>query len=301
MNAQTILSTKLTSKNQAQAMRAGFIDKLEFSLKDINLTREDIINEFQANEIKHEEGSFRNRQCYIKAFMPNSVIYLVYSWSSKKVYKAITKPSDFESYQDFIKEFTNTLGGQKTIEELPITRIDKTIDIALSLIEIERGLIVKFKRAMGLFSYESGGSTGLQIGKNDEVIKVYSRTKKAKLNYPCSRIEIMNKGSKIQFKTLRELRSFWSEKNGLVDQSFKHIQLNDVLFKQVNQSRRDQLYYLVSTFPYMLVRARLNDNGNFNRDYKKVHNLRAWELQPTEIFNTGMRIFFKNDENKVEL
>ncbi len=90
---------------------------------------------------------------------------------------------------------SDTLGSQKIIEELPITRIDKTIDIALSLTEIERGLIVKFKRAIGLFSYESGGSTGLQIGKNDEVIKVYSRTKKAK-----GIIQEYRLGNRLRFK-----------------------------------------------------------------------------------------------------
>lgn len=296
MNAKAILSTKLTSESPINATHAGFLDKLEFNLRPLDLNRDHVASEFDMNDIEYEDGCFKNRQCYLKAKTESSEFYFVYSFNSRSIFKAIAKPSDFSCYHDFIKEFSDTLGSQKTIEELPITRVDKTIDIALSLEEVERGITVKFKRAISLFSYESGGSTGFQVGKNDEVIKLYSRTKKANLNYPCSRIEILNKGSKIQFKTLRELKRFWVEDNGLLDHSFKNIKLNNVIFKKIEVDREKQLYWLVSAIPYMLARARLNNNGNFIRDFKKVHYLEAWGLQPTEIFNTGMRNFFKNTE-----
>lgn len=301
MNDKSILSTKLTSENRKNVTLAGFLDKLEFSLRDTDLSREDIINELTANEIEFTEDCFRNRQNYIKAITPNSEIYFVYTYSSKKLFKAITKPSDFKSYDQFIKEFSDVFACEEIIENLPIIRVDKTIDIALSLFEVERGINIKFKRAMTMHSYESGGSTGFQVGKNNEVIKIYSRTKKAKLGYDCTRVEIMNKGNKVQFKTLKELKGFWVNHQRLLDHSFKNITLNTVEFTKINNTRSDQLYWLVSTFPYMLVRARLNDNGNFQRNFKKVHYLKPWGMQPTEIFNTGMRKFFNITEIKGEI
>jgi hypothetical protein len=302
MKATTILSTKLTSQNMKNASLAGFIDKIELNAKSLSHNLKLYQDHLDSIEVKYELGQFRKGRQHFLSITPQSgnKVYILYSWKTKDVYRFILNPSEHTTYDVFIQSIGTLLGSIDKIESLTITRLDKTIDIALFLNEITRGLLVKHKRYTHMYSFESGGFTGINLGKNDEVIKIYNRNKKTPLIAPCTRIEIQCKGSKIAFPTLHELKVFWKTNSNPIDHSFKHISLNNVTILESTNKKTSEISTFLSRLPYMFVRSMLNTNSNFTRDYGKIHTLTPWKLQPAEIFNTGMRTFFNTNDSEAK-
>lgn len=303
MKAVNILSTKLTSKNIQNANHAGFIDKLFLDAKSLNLNKLDFINNFKSISFdKYEDGNFkRSRELRLAVTTPaDNTIYLKYRYSTNQVYQIVLNPSCYSSYQIMISDIDFIL-AEEFIETLPITRIDKTIDIAIGAHEIHRGLEIKHKRSIKVYDIKSGRTDNIQVGKKPEIHKIYDKQALAKYDFPCTRLEAFCTGNKVEFPNLKEMKRTWQESLIYQDQTFKYVQLNDVHFKKLTKEsakkKASELELFIRYMPYCLARSYLNRKGNFDRDYKKLINLVPWGTQPTEILNTGLRKFFNYSDS----
>lgn len=296
MSRSLILSSKLTSTNYQESSLSGFLDKIKLNSRSLDLKVDELIKELVVNKISHETGQFRSRENYLKVLTKsNSPVYLTFNWATKQITNIILNPSTYSKYECFILDVSDCILTRGILESLPINRLDKTIDIASHPIEIYRGLEVKFKRIATAYGLESGLMTGLQLGKGQEIIKVYHKSRRSQLPFDCTRIEIACTGKKIQFTCLKEMVAFWRHESKLRDSSFMNIQLNTFL-KTSNCKKAYELEVLTTNLAYSVAKQMLNKNGNFHRDYKNRHTLTPLNNQPDNIFNEGMRIFFNSDD-----
>jgi hypothetical protein len=301
MTSTGILSSKLTSQNIQNHSYSGFIDKLILDARTLEVHKDELREHLDNLEIKYEDGSFRGGGLRLKIFVNEiSVTYAKYNYFTKQLSLLILNPSSYSSYSSFTKETLSIFGPIQVIEELPITRIDKTVDITLSYEEISRGFDVKHKRAVNVYQFMSAQNRSIDIGKSPEVIKLYNRTHKAKLTFPCTRLEVCLIRNKILFKNLYELKSYWMSSAYIPDSTFKNVSFNSIEINKQNKSSDQKKEYKISVlldhFPYFLIKSLLNGRGNFIRDYKKILKLVPYRVQPSEIFNTGMRKFFNDDD-----
>ncbi len=301
MSTEHILSTKLTSENYHNTYYAGFYDKIILNAKPLELGKTIFKNHLHSMNVEFEEGSFRKGGMRFKILTKSQeTIYVKYSYSTGQITQLIFNPSSYSTYSEFVKDSFELIGSQEVIEQLPIIRLDKTVDITLGFTEVLHSLVTKFKRSSKAHSFSSGKLTGLELGKSPEVIKVYDRSKKAKLSFPCTRLEACCTGNKTEFPNLGELRRTWEKGDLYFDRTyqnatFNHLEILDGSSKK-GIEKAGELRVLCEYFPYLLVKSCLYQNGNFARDYGPIHRLIPWGAQPSVIFNTGVRKFFNADE-----
>lgn len=134
MNTQSILSKELTSKTYHNSFSSGFIDKLELDAKKLNHHIRMYEDNLKSLNVNYRYGRFRKGGHYYLEYttIDGYSNYILYSWHTKIVYKYILNPSHFTDYEEFRSCCLEPLGAISDIESLPITRIDKAIDISLS-------------------------------------------------------------------------------------------------------------------------------------------------------------------------
>ncbi len=295
MNLTAILSTKLTSKNIQHSNYSGFIDKLELNAKSLELSKSDLILHLRSQSILFQEASFRKGGLCLEITTPMKVkVYAKINYVSQYISKLILNPSYYENYKQFSSDALSLFGKISTIELLPVTRLDKSLDIACSYELVSRGFDIKNKRSANAYQYSSGINTGIDIGKTPEVMKLYDTSLKAKLSFPCTRLEACLTRNKINIDNIFELRQLYNKNSNYVDHTFSKTSFNDIEFSNTKSESTTKLSILCDHLPYLYVRCRLNHHGNFRRDYAKLHILVPWRAQPSIIFNTAMRKFFND-------
>jgi len=306
MSGSPILSSKLTSDNYKSNFYAGFIDKIILNAKSLNQDKYVFLDHFKSMGLIVEDGCFRGGGARLEVTLPNKdKAYLRYNYHSKQIMSFILNPSMYRDYNDFQNSLLSYLGYVPTIEGLPITRIDKTVEITLSLDEVLRGVDVKNKRSTKIYEFRSGIFDGLEVGKKPEVLKLYNKTKKAKLNFPVTRIEAYCIRNKIDLKTLTEMKKSFHIGSHYRDKTFDNICLSNLEFnKPLNKMQSDkveELRILCNHLPFTIAKSLKNRNRNFDRDFGNLHRLEPWKIQPNVIFNKGVRNFFNPDDYEEEV
>ncbi|MFT6630432.1 MAG: hypothetical protein ACJAS4_000370 [Bacteriovoracaceae bacterium] len=301
MKLADILSSKLTSQNIQNHCYGGFIDKIILDARTLEIHKDELREHLDNLELKYEDGSFRGGGLRIKIrITQDSTAYAKYNFFTKQLSQLILNPSSFSYYSSFKYEVLSIFGPLDVIQLLPLTRIDKTVDITLSYEEVSRGFNVKHKRSVNIYQFMSAQNRSIDIGKSPEVIKLYNRTFKAKLNFPCTRLETCLIRNKIGYKNLKELEEFWVSDKSKEDTTFKNVSFNSIEIHNQNnlpdKKKQNKISVLLDHFPYFLIKSLLNNKGNFLRDYKKIVELLPYKIQPNAVFTTGMRIFFNEDE-----
>lgn len=305
MNHSAILSSKLTSQNNNNATAAGFLDKIELKAIELELDKNDLKENLKSLEVPFEDGRFKNGGYMIKFKSPNgSETHCQYNHHSNLVHKFILNTSSYSRFLDFSEDVLTSLGNVNDIENLKISRLDRTIDIPLDFSSVATGLDVKFKQSKNEYEYGSSVLTGITFGKLPSKVKLYDRSIKGNLNFPCTRLEIAQTSQVLNGKTLFSLKNEWSNTE-FYDSTFNNISFNDISlnkpFKRNDEKKLRVLKVLFDYFPYRVIQGRLNSGRNFTRDYRPLIKFTPWELQPSTIFNIGMRKFFNSDESGAEL
>ncbi|MAZ50007.1 MAG: hypothetical protein CME65_15705 [Halobacteriovoraceae bacterium] len=305
MNRSTILSSKLTSQNYINATAAGFIDKIELRAIDLEINKNDLIENLKSIGVLFEDARFKNGGYMIKIKSLNGTdTFCQYNHKTNMIHKIILNPSCYSSYYEFSDDILTLLGNVQDIECLAISRLDRTVEVSLVFSSVSRGLNVKHKRSKIAYEFGSGPLTGLSFGKLPSVVKLYDKTLKANLDFPNTRLEVAQTSQKLQDITLAKLKSLWSDQN-FYDPTFDHISFNDISLtkplKRNDEKKLRELEVLFSYFPYRIIQGRLNSGRNFSRDYQRLIKFTPWDLQPSTIFNIGMRKFFNSDEPGAEL
>ncbi|MGI4994077.1 hypothetical protein ACRXCV_15675 [Halobacteriovorax sp. GFR7] len=298
MNTDSILSRKLTSELITKFYYAGFYDKITLDARPLNINKNQIKKRLDQLGIFCEDGSFRGggTRLAIKTFN-DDLILARYNYSTKIISQFILNPSSYSNYNEFIQDVSIYLVDIEKLESLRIIRLDKTVDYSLDINTLVAGLSIKNKRAIKGYEFRSGRLEGFELGKYPEVAKVYNRQKKAKLSVPCTRIEFCCQRNKIEFENLGEMKNKWL--SDYFDKTFECIKLSEITIKNeyilMPNRKIKELKTFLSKVPYFFTKTILNKNRNFNRDYLPYLNIEEWAAQPTLIFNTGVRSFFKSN------
>jgi hypothetical protein len=291
MKSLSILTSKLTSLTPQDILSGGFIDKIELNVNDYNISVNYLksTNVFYAREKR--EGRFHTLELF-----KNLDISAYYNRKGY-IYKLKLNPSSEVDWITFYQK-SKPLWHIFDLYKLKILRLDLTIDLREDFKSISSGIVVKYKQSADVF--KKSKITGLNFGTGDEVIKVYNRSLKAKLPFDCTRIEILLKGKKLPFYTIKDFIKLVNDRDKFrLFNPFINISLNTLELKQnITTENELRAMYQLEITPYFYFKKIHNQNGNFNRNFKDIIKLSPKKIQPTEIIETGLVQFFKNTFNK---
>ncbi len=214
--------------------------------------------------------------------------------NNTECYKIIINPSKVKLWS--MTELLLIKIFSKSVLESKIYRIDYTVDIFETYEKILEGLDIKYKRSTVEFI---GGSirTGLLIGVENDKISIYNKGNKEKANFPWTRIERQTTGKAIFIKKLGDLKH--SAEQIITYNPLAIITLNNIHFisdqnlPEGQISKLNELKTLIKFEGYFLGKKKLSKNNNFQRDYGNLFTLTPYLIQPHEIFNNDISIFFK--------
>jgi hypothetical protein len=244
---------------------------------------------FYANEKR--EGRFHTLQLF------KNIDISAYYNKQGFIYKLKLNPSAEESWFEFYQK-SKKLWSLFDLYQLKILRLDLTIDIREDFKSISSGIIVKYKQSSDVFKKSS--ITGFNFGSGDEVIKVYNRSIKAKIPFPCTRIEILLKGKKLPIKNIKEFILLVNNKDNFkLFNPFKNITLNRIkINNNIKSENALRAKFQLEITPYFYFKKIHNTNGNFGRNFKKIIELTPHKTQPAEIIEKGLEQFFNKPFKK---
>lgn len=298
MTRPSILSHKLGSLLDEEFLCSGFIDKLEFTVAADKVS----IKTLQ-QDVDMQTGTISIKGCFGITLFTTKLgtdVKALYNRSGL-VYRLILNPSSISNWTIFSKSIS-PLWKYFSPDSI-ITRADLTIDIARDFKYLYKGIIITGK--CSVTTHRKIVVTGLDIGKNEEIIKVYDRTKKAKLSFPCTRIEIALKGRKRPFKNITQMldyfQNFSNAKNPFNIISLNYISIPDnKVCSKPSKTKSLQMKNLLELCSYMDIKNHFNSNNNFQREFGNIIFPIPSNLQPNEIFKVGILDFFKTNQNLTE-
>jgi hypothetical protein len=289
----SILSSKLTSSTPHGINYGGFIDKIELDTKDANIYVMDIKKLDLFDITEKREGRY-----YTIKFFKDLDISAFY-YRNGLIYKLKLNPSSHSNWKCFYND-SKLLWSIFDIYSLKVLRLDLTVDIREKFDVINKGLTVKYKQFVAEFG--ASGQTGANLGKGNEVFKIYDRMVKNKLPFECTRIEIALKGSKLPSKCFLELIKILANERELKSYNpFKKLITNKIeLTESPNRERFLIAKYQLEVITFLRFKKHHDKDRNFYRNYKNIVKVTPHSLQPLKVLEVGLNTFFTNTFNKVE-
>lgn len=221
------------------------------------------------------------------------------SWGSQMVFRLITRPSAFESFNKFYDRLMQVFRADE-IEQLRIVRLDLALDYTLPFGDLLQRFDFTRKQARIAYQDEGGSRTGITIGRGSEKIVVYDKARESGQNGPITRIEIQMTGAKLPTRSLESLQetlvvSKWNP--------FEHISLNDIVVSSTqslpteNQRlKAARLSAILSREGFFAAKRVLNEQGNFGRDFGMLMSVKPWVIQPAKAFKERIADFFNSKQ-----
>ncbi len=292
---QRVLSAKPSSiLSQPMTIRGG-IDKLNGYFRS-PVPKQVIISNAKAIEATIRRVFLKDKKAYLEVSSNAAVIHLKLGQGESDVTCYITNPNRFDGYQGY-QSFLGAIVPQEALNSSVITRVDLNLDFSCDFSELLKSIDIKNKRSSLTYIDDSGVRTGMIIGKGNETIAVYDKSRKDKLEKPISRIELRLSGAKLPTRSQTALQS-----KLLHNDYFFQINGIHVAALPSSQSSQDK----VNTFSTMIKRDGLfaakrvlSQHRNFDRDYGKLFMFESWTNQPTELFKNEIHKFFNIKEEKI--
>lgn len=222
--------------------------------------------------------------------------------------KIIINPSKFESSE----ELTLLLKKICNINILEIIRIDHAVDIPIPIAKILFGIRVKYKRAQRTISdknsddeyYKKNCSsdghfiTGSYYGQSPELYSIYDKGYKLACDarkYTRNKLFERKLTTRIelrQFKHKIKYKNFLDIKNYADDPPFHGIEFYKIN-EDIGQSpKREALELLMNLDGLSRTRATLNEQNNFDRNFKKYLSGTDFSMTLNNLYSEELRQFF---------
>lgn len=286
-----VLTQQASSSVANLPVASAGVDKLEaYFTETINL--QCVVARSIELGYKVEQVRLRERTPFTKISREDQFIHLRPSVDRSCASSMITNPNRFGTWSSFL-EFIRILFGPSAIETARITRLDLNLDFACSLPELLRSIDIKNKRWGAQFLERSGARTGMIVGKGDESVEIYDKTKESNLETPLSRLELRLRGRKLPTRSITEVPDQVLRTkllNGLegVSVTFRSKPITDCQVTKLNAFKmilnRDGIHF---------AKRALNQDRNFDRNFNKLVEIKQWTEQPTQIFQKSIDFFFK--------
>lgn len=191
----------------------------------------------------------------------------------------LTNPNKFRSAERYF-QFLVSLFGINHFEYMKLFRLDFNVDLPVSFNAVRKMLRVKYKQLNARHDGRSSRITGLNFGGGDESVCAYNKAYQVSKNETSddlrSRIEIRLKGKRLPIKKIHELPMvIKNTKYGRPINPFYFLSLEPFTLADESSikdpKKLRKLVYLkslieASSLDYAI--RKLNQNGNFMRDYK---------------------------------
>lgn len=287
-DARTVSTLNATSTQPALTPSAALIDKVCGELVS-PIPRAVLLNRLKSAGLAHRVTKLRDKRWHLEVGGPDSGLYFFLGhMNADAVRKLTSRPSAFNSFQDYEAALSNILTDQERAE-MRLTRMDLALDYKAPLEQLIHGLDVSHKLVRIAYTDKGSARTGVTIGKGSEKIVVYDKAKESSLPGPRTRIEIQLTGAKLPARRLSDLPTILSNPKkwpcfGNVSLAHVAVGENIVGFTEIQKVRLADLRSILKREGLLSARRTLNAKGNFDRDYGPFLEITPASEQPMQAF-----------------
>lgn len=290
---RTVSTNKLTSKISENANQA-LVDKLSLGLY-APLSREELIARLSQTGTPHRPSRLK-QGWYFEIGKPGSGLFFP---NKEMISKVVSRPSAFESWTEYLSALRNVLSTEE-LATARITRLDLSLDYSVSINKMLESLDIAQKQVLTQYRAKSGVRTGALIGQGNEKLLVYDKATESNIPGPLCRIELQLAGAKLPTRSLLQLPDILlAEPEGKM---LSQVSLSNVCVKTVEhgltsaqETRASQLRSLLEREGLLATRHALNQQGNFDRDYRPLLEIEPWSEQPQVAFRRLIRSFLVSE------
>lgn len=274
----------------------GLLDKVEIKLTE-KFSVHKIVTRCKESGFYVEGKYLQDKKFYLEIQTAKGIIYCLLGVPENKEFnKIIFNPSKSHSLISIVNILSSLIGPNVINSKL--LRLDFTVDYFEKYEQILKGLDVSHKSSNVEFMNGSI-KTGILIGKGDDKLLVYNKSKKERVSKPWTRIERQVRTSKLPVKTLEQLLYGYDaiyDFNPLGIVTLNHCEfVTHHNFSQKETERFHEVKTLIHHEGYFLTRKKLNKHNNFHRDYSQFFTLTPYKVQPSQIFQQSLLEIYKED------
>jgi hypothetical protein len=298
-SASRVSTHKPTSASQAKAASRVCIDKLIIQ-PHYPIPADALLTRLITQQTEHRKTRHRDHKwCYEVQGAQSGTYLRLWSIENPLIYEIVTNPSSFPDYNNYL-EHIKSIFSEEELSQARVKRLDLAIDYPMPFQELIRGFDFSLKQSQFQFLDKGAKRTGIRIGKGNEVIQIYDKSKESKLLAPLTRIEIQLKGKKLPSQSFNSIQSALMTQN---QNPFATLSLNDLeptnpsILAGSQKVRAEQLQHHLTREGLFSARRVFNDNGNFIRDYAPLLKISPWAEQPSETFRKQITLFLNQGED----
>lgn len=193
-------------------------------------------------------------------------------------------PSHFSG----LAEMNRVIQSITDLDKLRFSRLDFSSDLPVSFNDCWRLVDVKYKTVRD--RYRSFSVNGLYFGCNNNIIKVYDKTKQANLDHPVTRVEVMQKHRSLvigNFSKIYELEKF---------DPFQNIRFMELILPPESGSPKSytELSERIKTDGLSVARRELGVQNNFNKTFSRYLTESPLTQQMKELHETELKKFLRS-------
>jgi len=195
-------------------------------------------------------------------------------------------PSRFGSFE----EMSQILSKVDNLEHLEVARIDHCVDVEIPIETIFQGASWTRKRLRE--KYSQGSMTGFYFGKHPEVLCVYDKARKEKLDGVLTRLELRQYQKKVPVKDYLRLPELVHHEPFKIIKFQRVKDMDQGLLRGTGEFKISLLKRWLQLYGFQGAFKKLNPNSNFNRDFG--HFIETDPAQPRldEIYQNNLRQYF---------
>ena len=299
---QRVSTCKVTSEDPAfLCPQRALIDKLNSALLT-PIPRNVLFKRLEKAQLSSRLIKLKDKRWYLEIGGSLTGFYFRVNGNTEPhVANLITRPSAYQSFFEYKSVLRSVLMPEE-LSSMRLTRLDLALDFPVNLDGFLRSFDVIYKRSKISYLDEGAQRTGLIVGRGNEKILVYDKAREQHLPNPLTRLELQISGRKLPTKSFDELPFFFSSENTW--SPFEHIELNSITDRKslaltpTESARLSEFRSLLSREGYLSARRVFNKQGNFDRDYKPLIEIRRVKNQPSQNFKRLIHNFFNQPKKE---
>ena len=300
VDRRNVSTREVTSKPPLELKGRACIDKINFRLPS-PMSESELKSRLKTSNLTSRLTRLRDRHWYLQVGDEELGWYFLIPHPNASItHTMITRPSAFQSQQEYREHLLRIFSVQE-LEALEVTRLDLAVDYPEEFMSVLNSLDVQHKRTKIQFMDEGSRRTGLNVGKGSEKLVVYDKGLKSGNTEPLTRLELQLSGAKLPAKTLNGIER--SLTNDSTCTFFDKVSLYQIETRELSnvpsiggRDRLQELQIMLKREGYLATRKKLDENGNFLRDYGPLMVITPKPEQPNMTFRVGMKRFFKTDK-----
>lgn len=286
-----VLREQASSKVEHLPVKSAGVDKLELLLTEA-LPTELILERSRRLGLTVAQTYLKERTPFLKISDGDHYILLKPGIDRKHIVKMISNPNRFNGWGPYMDFIENVLGPY-TVESGILNRLDLNLDFSCTFADLIQSIDVKNKRSALSFKDESGERTGVIIGKGNENIEIYDKTKQAKLDTPCARIEIRLGGKKLPTRQITHLPLLLQSRDLFAPLEGVNLHFTNNALVESKADRLIEFQSLLKREGFYAAKKSMNKERNFDRNFSGLIQIKYWDTQPSQLFKDRIKDFFE--------